>query len=484
MRRLFGRGRSRACRSSSTNGRAGRRSLLKDSLSSGKFHQGIKLVVIEAIGLLQCLKPCSHGLQGHLAILFVHRMFSCIVTLGSGSQTAGCFFFGARGDCFIPDGLGLGLGSLHDPAGLFPGLGEDIFMGPGFDFRGLCSPSGDRDLFPDLVSMNKILVLGLAKDGTGQQAGPFTNLGHGLFPFNSHDMDTGHTFDLLDLVDDVHTDVNALFLLVRGIFHAVDHLVGHIHTRHELFHVTCHPQRLGRGDTGQDMGLFVETEITAHLHETGEFFHVVYDLGLDEVGPGGDFLSQPYRSELEGIGKWVGRAAKEETGFTALDLFTALKPFSIPHLPNHAQELDGIHIKDTLGPRMVAKFLMVPGQAEQVLQPQGRGSQQVALHTDPVPVPAGHLDDRFHSFGLGDQAGTDTGHPDNGGLAVGDIDRVHVSFQDTGLFPDHFRITVFGRPQLTGDGKLPASEHPLQITPRFHRSSSTFSVQTVPWYGL
>ncbi len=114
---------------------------------------------------------------------------------------------------------------------------------------------------------------------------------------------------------------------------------------------------------------------------------------------------------------------------------------------------------------MITKFLVITGQTKQVLQSHGRSGKKITLHSDPVSIATGHLDDRLNTFGFGDQAGTDTGHPHDGCLTVGNIDGINISFKDSRLFSDHFRVTAFGRPQLTGNGKLAAGKHPLQITP-------------------
>jgi hypothetical protein len=76
---------------------------------------------------------------------------------------------------------------------------------------------------------------------------------------------------------------------------------------------------------------------------------------------------------------------------------------------------------------MVAEFLMIAGEAQKIAESQGGGAEDVTLHADPVPVAAGHLDDRLNPFGQSKKAGPDTGHSDNGGLAVGNIDRVNAA---------------------------------------------------------
>ncbi len=73
---------------------------------------------------------------------------------------------------------------------------------------------------------------------------------------------------------------------------------------------------------------------------------------------------------------------------------------------------------------VVAEGLVIAGQAEQVAHPQRVGAQQVALDRQAVAVAAGHLDDRFQPFLDDDGPGADAGHAHDGGLVVGDVDRV------------------------------------------------------------
>ena len=270
-------------------------------------------------------------------------------------------------------------------------------------------------------------------------------------------MDPGHALDLADLVDHINTDVDPLVLLVRGSPHPVNHLVGDIHAGHEFFHVAGHAQGTGRGDPGQDGDLLINAQIADHLHEFGELLHVIDDLGLDKIGAIGRLFPQSRSPVGKGLGKGVGCAAQKEPRLFTLDLLAALEPALVAQRPHHTEHLDGVHVKDPFGARMVAELLVITGQAEQVLQPQGRGAQDIALHPDPVPVAAGHLDNRLHPLGLDDQAGGNTGHPDNGGLTVGDIDRVHMALQQPGLFAHHLGVAVLGRSQLTGYRKISRS---------------------------
>ena len=120
---------------------------------------------------------------------------------------------------------------------------------------------------------------------------------------------------------------------------------------------------------------------------------------------------------------------------------------------------------------MITKFLMVTGKTEQILQPHAGCGQQIRLHGDSVTVTTGHLNDRFHTFRHGNKTSSNGRHPNNGCLAVSNINCINITLEDSGLGSDHLRITVLRRSQLTGYGKCAAFEHPLQIAPRFHRSS-------------
>ncbi len=271
-------------------------------------------------------------------------MFSCI-TLSTGNDIAFILFY--RPGCSLCfNRLGLGTGGSNYLLGLFSGLGKHII--------GRLRISGIDRLF-SRSNGNSLSDNGLGGGGfvyrinsrPGQQTGFFAYLGDGLFPFNGHDMDTGNTLDLLDLIYNVDTDIDAFLLFIGGTFHPVNDLIGHVHTRNEFFHVAGHAQRLRRGNTGQDIDFFIQPHITAHLHESGKFFYVVDDLCLDEIGPGSNLFAQTNSTKFKRIGKGVGGSPKKKLGCGTFYLFTTLKFFRIPHVPNHAEHLDGIHIKDT-----------------------------------------------------------------------------------------------------------------------------------------
>ena len=78
---------------------------------------------------------------------------------------------------------------------------------------------------------------------------------------------------------------------------------------------------------------------------------------------------------------------------------------------------------------MVAEGLVVAGQAEQVAHAQGVRAQQVTLDRQAVAVTAGHLDDRLQALLDDNGPGSDAGHAHDGGLVIGDVDRIAVALQ-------------------------------------------------------
>ena len=231
-----------------------------------------------------------------------------------------------------------------------------------------------------------------------EQFCPADNFGHRTFPFNGHDMNTSHAFNLSDLVDNIHCDVHAFIFLILGIFHAFDNIIGDFKARHGILHVACHAERTGGSDSSKDKCLFMQAKITAHFHEFFKSLNIIDQLGLDEISPGRNLFGKPGGPVFIGKGKRICSCAKKETRLIILDLFAALKFSGIPHIAHHAKQLDGIHVENTLSAGMIAELLVITGKAEQVFQTKGTGTEDVTLHADTVPVATGHLDDRLNSF--------------------------------------------------------------------------------------
>ena len=169
---------------------------------------------------------------------FYSSSFSCCNRLGAGSN--GVSLCAGSGNNFFS----LGLCLVHHCIGS-GGVNSSLRLCS--DLNGLCSL---RNCFCN--SSGFVII----KGGAWQQTCALTDLSYRFFPLNGHDMDTSHAFYLFYLVDNINADIDSFLLLVLSTLHPVDDLIGHVHTRHEFFHVARHAQRLGRGNTGKDICLF------------------------------------------------------------------------------------------------------------------------------------------------------------------------------------------------------------------------------------
>ena len=120
--------------------------------------------------------------------------------------------------------------------------------------------------------------------------------------------------------------LSSLSMPVGGGLHALDVHVGHVHARElDSRMYLAMPGDLS-GPTPARMYTFSCTPSSRTLSmNSSKRVHVVDELGLDEVGAGGDLLGQPVGAPLEGIAEGVGGGADEEARLAALDLVTALE---------------------------------------------------------------------------------------------------------------------------------------------------------------
>jgi hypothetical protein len=203
----------------------------------------------------------------------------------------------------------------------------------------------------------------------------------------------------------------------------------------------------------------MEAKVTAHFHELFKSRYIINKLGLDEIGTCRNLFGKPGGPVFIWKGKGVGSCPEEEPRLAALDFLAALELLEVPHIPHHAKQLDGIHVKNTLGAGMVAEFLVISGKAEQVFQAKGACPQDITLHADSVPVAACHLDYRLDPFGLSEQTGSNTGHSDNSGLTIGNVDCINAIFQNASFFPYNLGVTVFGRTEFSGYSKFTRGQY-------------------------
>ncbi len=103
---------------------------------------------------------------------------------------------------------------------------------------------------------------------------------------------------------------------------------------------------------------------------------------------------------------------------------------------------------------MIAEYLMIPGQAEQVGDSEGSGAQYIALRGDSVAVAADHLHHRIEAFFEQYLAGCQAAHAHHTGLIIRHVAGIDVAFQDFRFFAHHFGSGATRRPGLGGDGEI------------------------------
>jgi hypothetical protein len=76
-------------------------------------------------------------------------------------------------------------------------------------------------------------------------------------------------------------------------------------------------------------------------------------------------------------------------------------------------QLNRVYIINIFCGRVIAKYLMVTGQAEQVSHPEAVCPEQITLDGNPVTVTARYLDNRFNTGAHNVHGGADAGHAYN-----------------------------------------------------------------------
>ena len=98
---------------------------------------------------------------------------------------------------------------------------------------------------------------------------------------------------------------------------------------------------------------------------------------------------------FKGLHKGVGNASDKKFWVSG-DLFAVHQASLNPHLFHCCNPLDGIEIKDFFGLRVITSCRVVSCEAEDILDPQGQGTQKVTLKGNTVPIPCCHLQDGFY----------------------------------------------------------------------------------------
>ncbi len=176
-----------------------------------------------------------------------------------------------------------------------------------------------------------------------------------MLPLDGHEVNAGNALQLLELLDLLAGDLDALrgHLALAGSAEPGDDLVGDVHAGHLGGHVAGHTDALHGGDAGQDVDLLREAHVVGLVDPFTELLHVVNALGLDEIAAGFDLLGQSMDPPLEGVGEWVGRGADEHFRGVG-DVGPTLELALVAHLFHHADELQGLDTEHALARGMVA----------------------------------------------------------------------------------------------------------------------------------
>ena len=247
-----------------------------------------------------------------------------------------------------------------------------------------------------------------------------------MFPLDGHQVNAGHPFHLFEFFNLLAGDLDPLirhFSLARTL-EAFDEFIRDIHTRNVGFHVSGHTHALHGGYSGKNGDLFRQPHVVCLFDPFFKAIHVVDTLGLDKIDTGIDLFCQSEDPPLKGIGKRVGCGADKNLR-RRVDVAAREKLCLIPHLFDHADQLNGIDIKHSLCLGMVSEFLMIARKTEHVPDAVGIDAQNIRLHGQPVAVPADHLEIGLEPFLNYQQARRPAGHPNHRGLVVRNIDRIH-----------------------------------------------------------
>ena len=183
-------------------------------------------------------------------------------------------------------------------------------------------------------------------------------------------------------------------------------------------------------------------------------------------------FAQPHGADFKGIAEGIFRGADEEIRLAFY--FISAEEFAfIAQRLDRVDQLNGIDVVYVLCFRIIAKALMVAGQAEDVVDPQCRRAQDVALNGDPVAVAAYHLPDGIKSHFLENQAGGEGAHPHDGGLIVGDVYGIHHAFEQLPFFRMTSGSDPLGGPHSDVTTKFPCFQETLNVRFRLHRLKSS-----------
>ncbi len=161
------------------------------------------------------------------------------------------------------------------------------------------------------------------------------------------------------------------------------------------------------------------------LEEVLEQAQVEDRLGDGVLGAGFNLVVEAAQFVLNVGHAGVGGDADGEVGAGAdgvgADVEAVIEP------AHDVDETDGVDVKDSSRVRIVAQLGRIAGEAEDVVQADGRGAQQIRLDGENIAVAAGVMQDRLNAGVLLNlDAEALRAHAGRGARRVGHVDGVHA----------------------------------------------------------
>jgi hypothetical protein len=256
----------------------------------------------------------------------------------------------------------------------------------------------------------------------------------------------------LALTDDAGGDLHAGdaglgSLLVGG--QLGDHVIGDVDTGHVGVHVSAHAGVLGDNDT-QLNGL---AELLGLLHEGDELLRLIDGLGLEVVGAGHDLALHLGKLRVNGIAAGGDHGALGKLGGLAYQV-VAGQILALLQLTHGVQQGDGVQVEHGLCCGVIAQGGVVAGEAEDVVDAEHGGGEQIGLEGQTVPVAAGHLEDGVQTHVLEGFANAQRAHTHDGGLVVRYVDGCDVAEILLGLLQQVIDVDPLGRAYFCGNYKF------------------------------
>ena len=274
-----------------------------------------------------------------------------------------------------------------------------------------------------------------------------------------HDMNAGDTRDGGEFGDQVNANADTLAHRVRRFFHAGNWIVGDDRAKQ----MALHPLRRLRGakriDADQDRELTGQAGFRQRAHIAAEQSRIHAELGLHELGSGGDFGGQAFRLPAGwGVDRHVGGA--EEEGSLPRHLASGGQLAFVAQPPGGFDQRARVDVEYGLGVRLIAGLWVVARQHQDVVNTERGCPHQFALERNAVLVAAGDLQDRLDAGVDQDRRSGERRHMRPRAGAISNINGVREAPQRNGLAQQVLRVAGDRRGDLCRHHK-PARPQPL-----------------------